>query len=116
MTQGCLIQDFKAEELRQFLSKGFGWRLKSLVRLPGHTWSLNFRAERESDGFVFLVKCSPSGRGALADSRWRALTHHAEELAGAKVTQRLFKDGPATFGEYSLLYLSWCAGVRRFPD
>ena len=116
MTPGPLVQDFKTEELRSFLEKGFGWRLRSLDRLPGHTWSLNFRAERESDGFVFLVKCSPSGRGALADSRWRALTCHAEELSGAKATQRLFKDGPSTFGKCNLLYLSWCAGVRRFPD
>lgn len=116
MTSVPLAQDFKTEELRLFLERGFGWRLRSLDRLPGHTWSLNFRAERESDGFVFLVKCAPSGRGALADLRWHALTRHAEELSGAKATQRLFKDGPSTFGKRNLLYLSWCAGVRRFPD
>ena len=116
MTPGPLIQDFKTEELRSFLEKGFGWRLASLDRLPGRTWSLNFRAERESDGFVFLVKCAPSGRGALADLRWRALIRHAEELSGAKAARRLFRDGPSAFGKCNLLYLTWCAGVRRFPD
>ena len=105
-------QDFETGELKAELERAFGFRLKELVRLDGAS-ALNFRAERESDGLVFAVKCSPKFRQVMFDH----LVAHLRETEGTKAVRRLFAaECPATFRGYNLICLSWCAGERRFPD
>ena len=111
-----IAQDFATAELKAFLEEGFGFGLSSFDPLPGYAWSLNFRAIRADDGFVFVVKCAPADKGGLHQQRWDTLVRHLDDLLGAKATHRLFLDGPERFRRYCLLYLSWCPGERKFPD
>ena len=105
-------QDFKTDELKSELERSLGFRLKSLVRLDGAS-ALNFRAERESDGLVFAVKCSPKFRQVMFDR----LVAHLRETEGTKAVKRRFAaECPATFHGYNVICLSWCAGERKFPD
>ena len=104
--------DFETAELKAELERSLGFGLKSLVRLDGAK-AFNFRAERESDGFLFCVKCSPKSRQVMFDR----LVAHLREMEGTKAIRRLFAtECPATFRGFNLLCLSWCAGERRFPD
>ena len=105
-------QPFETAELKVELESSLGFRLKSLVRLDGAS-ALNFRAERESDGLPFAVKCSPKFRQVMFDH----LVAHLRETEGTKAVKRLFAaECPATFREYNVICLSWCAGERKFPD
>ena len=105
-------QDFGTDELKAELERSLGFRLGSLVRLDGAS-ALNFRAERESDGLVFAVKCSPKFRQVMFDH----LIAHLRETEGTKAVKRLFAaECPATFRGYNLICLSWCAGERKVPD
>ena len=105
-------QPFETAELKAELERSLGFRLKSLVRLDGAS-TLNFRAERESDGLLFAVKCSPKFRQVMFDH----LVAHLRETEGTKAVKRLFAaECPATFREYNVICLSWCAGERKFPD
>lgn len=105
-------QEFQTLELRKALERSLGFRLKSLVRLDGAS-AINFRAERESDGLVFAVKCSPPSRQVMFDH----LVRHLEEVKGTKAVRRLFEgECPSRFAGYNLVCLSWCPGERLFPD
>ena len=105
-------QDFPTEELKAELERTLGFRLRSLVRLDGAS-ALNFRAEREGDGLVFAVKCSPKFRQVMFDH----LVAHLRETEGTKAVRRLFADEcPPTFRGHNVICLSWCAGERKFPD
>ena len=105
-------QDFETADLKAELERSLGFRLKSLVRLDGAS-ALNFRAERESDGLVFAVKCSPRFRQVMFDH----LVAHLRETEGTKAVRRLFAaECPTTFCGYNVICLSWCAGERKFPD
>ena len=104
--------DLETEELKAELEHSLGFKLKSLARLDGAK-AFNFRAERESDGFLFAVKCSPKSRQVMLDH----LVAHLREMEGTKAVKRLFAvECPRTFRGFNLLCLSWCAGERRFPD
>lgn len=94
------------------LERALGFRLRLLKRLDGAS-SLNFRAERESDGLVFAVKCSPPVRQVMFDR----LVAHLDDVRGTKAVQRLFEETcPKTYKDYNLICLAWCPGERRFPD
>ena len=105
-------QPFETSELKAELERSLGFRLKSLVRLDGAS-ALNFRAERESDGLLFAVKCSPKFRQVMFDH----LVAHLRETEGTKAVKRLFAaECPPVFRGHNLICLSWCVGERRFPD
>lgn len=105
-------QPFTTEELKCELERALGFRLRLLKRLDGAS-SLNFRAEREGDGLVFAVKCSPPERREL----FARLVKHLEDVKGTKAVERLFADScPQTFKDHNLICLAWCAGERVFPD
>lgn len=104
--------EFKVVELKEELERALGFRLRSLERLKCVN-SLNYRAVRESDGFVFAVKCSPPSRQTAFDR----LARHLDELAGTRAVARIFREEcPRTFRGYNVLCLAWCAGERLFPD
>lgn len=104
--------EFKIAELKAELERSLGFRLRSLERLKCVN-SLNYRAVRESDGFVFAVKCSPPSRQVA----FERLVRHLDELKGSKAVARIFRDEcPASFRGYNVLCLAWCAGRRLFPD
>lgn len=105
-----MTPDF-AQNLRQALEESLGFALKPLVRLDGAT-TLNFKAERESDGFAFAVKCVPLRKRAAYESTLRQL----DALAGTKAVSRLFPGRIRKFGDYDIVCLSWCEGERLFPD
>lgn len=105
-------QDFTTEELQAELERSLGFRLKSLTRLDGAS-ALNFKAVRETDGYAFAVKCSPTSR----KEAFEGLVQHLEELKGTKAVRRVFeRETPATFRGYNVICLSWCQGKRLFPD
>ena len=105
-------QPFETAELKAELERSLGFGLKSLVRLDGAS-ALNFRAERESDGLLFAVKCSPKFRQVMFDH----LVAHLRETEGTKAVKRLFAaECPATFRGFNVICLSWCEGERKFPD
>lgn len=105
-------QDFETDELKRELERTLGFRFKSLYRLKCVN-SLNYRAIRDSDGFVFAVKCLPVSRQQTFDR----LVRHLDELAGTRAVARIFRGKClAVFRGYNVLCLSWCAGVCLFPD
>ncbi|MBO7721303.1 MAG: aminoglycoside phosphotransferase family protein [Kiritimatiellae bacterium] len=105
-------QPFPAADLKDALERALGFGLASLERLDGAS-ALNFKAVRETDSLAFAVKCTPPAR---RDAYLRLL-RHLEETRGTKAVRRLFeKECPAEFRGYLLVCLSWCEGVRLFPD
>lgn len=100
-----------AQDLKTALEKAVGFELLPLKRLDG-TLTLNFKAVRASDGFAFAVKCSPPERHGSFES----LARNFEALDGAKTARRIFPEALRKFGDYDVLCLSWCEGVRLFPD
>lgn len=105
-------QPFETGELKSVLEGALGFRLWSFDRLDGAS-ALNFRAEREGDGMKFLVKCSPPERQLMFDH----LVRHLDEMRGTKAVRRMFaEECPARFRGFNLICLSWCPGVRMFPD
>ena len=97
--------------LHDALEQALGFSLKPLERLDGEI-NLNFRAVRATDGLTFAVKCSPSAKHAA----FAALSGHLEALKGTKAARRLFPEALRQFRGYDILCLSWCEGVRLFPD
>ena len=97
--------------LHDELEKSLGFALRPLERQDGEI-NLNFRAVRATDGLTFAVKCSPPEKRAA----FAALCGHLKVLEGAKAARRLFPDALARFRDYDVLCLSWCDGVRLFPD
>ena len=97
--------------LHDELERSLGFPLQPLERLDGEI-NLNFKAVRTTDGLTFAVKCSPSEKHAA----FAALCGHLAALEGTKAARRLFPDAPAQFRGYDVLCLSWCDGVRLFPD
>lgn len=105
-------QVFETAELKAELEQALGFRLCALERLDGAS-ALNFRAVRERDGLTFLVKCSPPVRQVMFEH----LVRHLEEMEGTKAVRRLFaRECPASVHGFNLVCLSWCPGVRMFPD
>ena len=106
-------QGFETGELKSELERSLGFRLRSLVRLDGAR-ALNFKAVRDSDGMKFAVKCSPPNERQML---FRHLLDHLEVTKGTKAARRLFeKECPPTFRGCNLVCMSWCDGVRMFPD
>jgi len=105
-------QPFATGELKDELERKLGFRLRELTRLDGAS-ALNFKAVRESDGLAFAVKCSPPERQTMFEH----LVRHLAEMAGTKATRRLFgRECPPVFRGFNVICLSWCDGVRLFPD
>lgn len=105
-------QGFQTSELQSELEQRLGFCLRRLVRLDGAS-SLNFKAERMSDGMLFAVKCSPVSRQMMFDR----LVAHLDETRNTKAVKRLFeKECSGVFRGYNLICLSWCVGERCFPD
>lgn len=103
---------FKTSELKDELERALGFRLRTLERLTCVN-ALNFRAVRESDGFAFAVKCLSLSRQQTFDR----LVRHLDELAGTKAAARIFrKECPPVFRGFNVICLSWCVGVRIYPD
>ena len=63
-------QEFATGELMAVLEGPLGFRIRSLERLPGKAWSLNFKAVREADGFEFVVKLVPATGNAAYEARF----------------------------------------------
>lgn len=109
-------QDFATEELRRELERSLGFGLRSLERLPGQAWSLNFKAVRADDGFEFVVKLVPAtGEGAY-EARFAQTMRHLEDMVGTKAACPLFSSCAKRFRNYHVCCLSWCPGARLFPD
>ena len=105
-------QPFKTEDLKMELERSLGFPIQTLQRLDGAS-ALNFRAVREGDGLTFLVKCSPLVRQKM----YEHLVRHLEEMKGTKAVGRLFENEcPRMFQGFNLICLSWCDGIRMFPD
>lgn len=109
-------QDFAIEELRSELERSLGFRLRSLERLPGQAWSLNFKAVRTDDGFEFVVKLVPATGDETYEARFSQTMRHLEDLVGTKAARPLFPSCAKRFRNYHVCCLSWCPGVRLFPD
>lgn len=105
-------QDFDTQGLKRALEEGLGFRIGTFKRLKCVN-SVNFRAVRESDGFVFTVKCLPAWRRFGYD----LIVRHLAELEGSRAPRRIFeKECPAKFGDFDLICLAWCDGGPLFPD
>lgn len=102
---------FEISELKDELERALGFRICELVRLDGAS-AVNFGAVRESDGLKFLVKCMPRERRNVRDN----LVEHLDLMRGAAVERLFAQECPETFRGYSLVCLTWCEGVRLFPD
>ena len=103
---------FQPDELKAELERTLQFGIRSLERMICVN-SVNFRATRAGDGFVFTVKCLPDWRKDGYD----AIARHVRELEGAKTVRRLFaKECPQSFRGWHLLCLTWCAGAQVFPD
>lgn len=102
----------QTEELKAELERSLGFPLRSLERLGGGS-TLNFKAVRATDGFTFVVKCSPPSRHGL----FVRLLKNMECLRGTKAMRCVFeRECPREFRGYELVCLSWCAGASLFPD
>lgn len=111
-----MTQEFLTEELKAELERSLGFTLGLLERLPGRAWSLNFKAVRADDGLVFVVKLVPVAGNALYDSRYSQAVRHLSAMSGCKGAKLLFQSGERRFRDYRVLCLSWCGGVRLYPD
>lgn len=109
-------QDFAVEELRNELERLLEFKLRSLERLPGQAWSLNFKAVRTDDGFEFVVKLVPATGNEAYEARFAQTMRHLEDLVGTKAARPLFPSCAKRFRNYHVCCLSWCPGVRLFPD
>lgn len=103
---------FPVKEFRSELERSLGFRIAPLGWLKCVN-SLNFKAVRVDDGFVFSVKCVPDRKRREYD---RLVTLLAETV-GSGAVERLFADRcPSRFGDYHVLCLSWAAGHGVYPD
>ena len=103
---------FSDAELKAELERSLGFALRPLERLICVN-SVNYRATRAEDGFVFTVKCLPDWRKDGYD----LIVCHLRDLAGTKAVQRLFEDEcPSAFRGWHMMCLTWCPGERMFPD
>ena len=109
-------QDFATQELRGELERSLGFRTGSLERLAGKAWSLNFKAVREDDGFEFVVKLVPDTGNAAYEARYAQTVRHLGDLEGTKAARLLFPSCAMRFRNYHVCFLTWCPGVRLFPD
>lgn len=101
------------EELRAALTSALGFPIAPLERLDGRT-TLNFKAVRETDGFVFAVKCAPPEKR----ESFMRIARYLDALGdgGGMISTRLFAGRFDSFRGYDVMCLSWCDGVRLFPD
>lgn len=103
---------FRAQELQAELERSLGFAIRSFKRLKSVN-SLNFKAVRDADGFVFTVKCIPEWRRLGYDF----IVRHLAELKGTLAPRRVFeRECPPEFGGFHLVCLAWCAGGPLFPD
>ena len=103
---------FQPDELKAELERALRFGIRSLERMVCVN-SVNYRATRDADGFVFTVKCLPDSRKGNYD----LIVRHVRELEGTKAVRRLFeKDCPQTFRGWHLICLAWCAGGQVSPD
>ncbi|MBR2941040.1 MAG: aminoglycoside phosphotransferase family protein [Kiritimatiellae bacterium] len=109
-------QEFATRELMAVLEGPLGFRIRSLERLPGKAWSLNFKAVREADGFEFVVKLVPDTGNAAYEARFAQTVRHLGDLTGTKAARLLFPSCEISFRNYHVCFLTWCPGVRLFPD
>lgn len=102
-----------SEELRAALTSALGFPIAPLEQLDGRT-TLNFKAVRETDGFTFAVKCVPPGKR----ESFMRIARYLDALGdgGGRISARLFAERFNSFREYDVMCLSWCDGVRLFPD
>lgn len=104
--------NFDPEELKAHLERGLGFAIRPLKRLSGGG-AVNFRTERVSDGFPFLVKCFPLERKPNYDR----LVSNLKAMEGPRTPTRLFEATcPAVFGDYHLLCLEWKTGEVVHPS
>lgn len=111
-----MTQAFSTAELKSELERSLGFPLRSLERLSGRAWSLNFKAVREDDGLVFVVKLVPVAGNALYEVRYSQAVRHLGAMSGCKGAKLLFPSEDRRFRGYRVCCLSWCGGERRFPD
>jgi len=105
-------QPFKTEELKAALERSLGFCIKSLSRIGGGG-AINFRVERESDGFAFVVKCIPPEN----QQDGKRLMETLRVMEGVKTPVRVFADAcPRMFADYMLLCLAWQEGTTIDPD
>lgn len=103
---------FRARDLQAELERSLGFAIRSFRQLKSVN-SLNFKAVRDADGFVFTVKCIPEWRRLGYDF----IVRHLAELKGTLTPQRVFeRECPPEFGGFHLVCLSWCEGTALFPD
>lgn len=104
--------NFKVTELKDFLETHLGFPVRELKRLEGGG-AINYRAERASDGLLFVVKCFVPDRRA----NYEHLVANLKIMSGVKAPTRLFeKECPEYFHEYSLVCLEWKLGDVSDPS
>ena len=109
-------QEFSTQELKACLERTLGFGLRSLERLDGKTWSLNFKAVRANDGLEFVAKLIPNIGDAAYEARYAQTMRHLEDLTGTKAARLLFSSRTIRFRNYHACFLSWCPGDRLSPD
>lgn len=103
---------FPEEEFRQKLGESLGFHIEPLVWLKCVN-SINFKAVRASDGFVFSVKCVPDCR----KNEYDRLVKLLDTTNGSGAVRRLFAEKCLSrFGDYHVVCLSWVSGHGVFPD
>lgn len=106
-------QTFRTEDFKRALEKALGFEIAEFRKLRSIN-SLNFRTVRSSDGFTFLVKCSPAATHLLSVQK---VLQHLEDLKGARIFTRLFeKECPQEFAGYRVYCVSWIEGEPLSPD
>ena len=107
------MQDFRSDELKRFLEAELGFEIAIFERLPGQSASLNFKASRADDGFLFVVKCLPPRRQPERVERWRT---NLLALEGSKAVRLLFPEKRLEYADFAILFLSFGEGVRKPPE
>lgn len=107
------MQDFRSDELKRFLEAELGFEIAIFERLPGQSASLNFKASRADDGFLFVVKCLPPRRQPERVERWRA---NLLALEGSKAVRLLFPEKQLEYADFAILFFSFGEGVRKPPE
>lgn len=115
MEEGCgarMTAPFSDLELKTELEHALGFTISSFKPLICVN-SVNYKATRADDGFMFTVKGLPESRKTGYD----LIVTHLRELEGTKAPERVFQaECPSEYRGFHLLCLKWCEGRGVYPD
>lgn len=94
------------------IEAALGFELKSLTRIPEGASSYNFKAERASDGYTFLIKLFREDQLKY----YEPLLKNLALTEGTKAVKRVFSSSAAKVEGMPILCLEWAKGKSTFPD